>query len=454
MMPPPTFLLLALLGYQAPAPQYDLLLRGGHVVDPKNRISKVTDVAIKGGKIAAVAPGIDPATALKSIDVPGLYVTPGLIDIHVHVFAGPGERGSYVGGQSVAPDGFTLRSGVTAVADAGCSGWRDFDEFKARIVDRSRTRVFAFLNIVGRGMRGTRYESDLDDMEVGPTAEMAGRHKGLIVGIKTAHYPGREFTPVERAVEAARRAEIPVMVDFGRAYPEKSLAELLAKKLGPGDIYTHVYSGLRGELDPSGTANPALFEGRKRGIFFDVGHGGGSFAWRVAVPIVREGFLPDSISTDLHAGSANAGMKDMLNVMSKFLALGLPLDEVILRSTWNPAREIHQEQLGNLSVGAPADVAVLRLEKGTFGYIDSFGARMNGPERLACEMTLRDGRIVYELNGLSRPDWTTLPKDYRNTGDPRWDGNRQPGGMRRGQGQERGPLRPGEPSPAAAPPRP
>jgi dihydroorotase len=260
---------------------------------------------------------------------------------------------------------------------------------------------------------------------------MALRHKGVIVGIKTAHYPGPEFTPVERAVEAATTAGIPVMVDFGRVYPQKTLAELLTKKLRRGDIYTHVYSGLRGELDPSGRANPALSEGRARGIFFDVGHGGGSFAWRVAVPIVGGGFLPDSISTDLHAGSANAGMKDMLNVMSKFLALGLSLDDVILRSTWNPAREIGQERLGNLSVGSPADVAVLRLEKGAFGFVDAFGARLRGEQRLACEMTLRDGKIVYELNGLSRPDWITLPKDYRSTGDPRWDGTRPPPSGRR-----------------------
>src|SRR5262249_25622586 len=161
---------------------------------------------------------------------------------------------------------------------------------------------------------------------------------------------------------------IPVMVDFGRANsPQKTVAELVTKKLRPGDIYTHVYSGLRGELDPSGHANPGLLEGRKRGVIFDVGHGSGSFAWRVAVPVVSEGFLADSISTDLHAGSSNSSMKDMLNVMSKFLALGLSLEQVILRSTWNPAREIHQEQLGHLSKGAPADIAVLKLEQGDFG---------------------------------------------------------------------------------------
>jgi dihydroorotase len=329
----------------------------------------------------------------------------------------------------VAADGFTFRSGVTTVADAGCAGWRDFEQFKIQVIDRSRTRVFAFLNIVGHGMRGRRFERDLDDMQAQPTAEMARRYPGVIVGIKTAHYPGPEFTPVERAVEAGTLANVPVMVDFGRVFPQKNLAELLTKKLRPGDIYTHVYSGLRGELGPSGHANPALWEGRKRGVVFDVGHGGGSFAWRVAVPIVREGFLPDSISTDLHAGSANGGMKDMLNVMSKFLALGLPLDEVILRSTWNPAREIHQEQLGHLSVGARADLAVLRLETGDFGLLDVYGARLRTSQKLTCEMTLREGKIVYELNGLSRPDWTTLPKNYRSTADARWDANRSSNGQ-------------------------
>jgi dihydroorotase len=422
------FLFVMLVSSASAQEQHDLLLRGGHVIDPRNKISAVRDVAIRDGKIVAVAPKIDPATAFKTVDVTGLYVTPGLIDIHVHVFAGSGERSSYAGDHSVFPDGFTFRSGVTAVADAGCAGWRNFEEFKERVIDRSRTRVFAFINIVGNGMRGQRFEQDLNDMQAKPTADMALRHKGLIVGVKTAHYMGPEFTPVEQAVEAGTIANIPVMVDFGRAYPEKSFAELVTKKLRPGDIYTHVYSGLRGELDPSGHPNPALFEGRKRGVIFDVGHGGGSFAWRVAVPIVEAGFLPDSISTDLHTGSMNAGMKDMLNVMNKFLALGLSVDDVILRSTWNPAREIKQEQLGHLSVGSPADVAVLRLEKGEFGFLDMYGARLRGSEKLTCEMTLRDGKIVYELNGLSRPEWTSLPKDYRSTGNPRWDGTRGSGG--------------------------
>ena len=412
---------------QQAQPRYDLLLRGGHVVDPKNNLSAALDLAIKDRKVAAVAADIDPSTALKTVDVKGLYVTPGLVDIHAHVYAGTGERGSYAGDQSVYPDGYTFRVGVTTVADAGSSGWRNFEDFRQRVISRARTRVFAFLNIVGHGMRGVRYERDAEDMDPAATSEMAIKHKGLIVGIKTAHYPGPDFAAVDRAVEAGTRAKIPVMVDFGRASPEKSLAELLTKKLRAGDIYTHVYSGLRGELDPSGHANPALLEGRKRGVIFDVGHGSGSFTWQVAVPIIREGFLPDSVSTDLHVSSANSGMKDMLNVMGKLLAIGLPLDDLILRSTWNPAREIRQEQLGHLSVGAPADVAVLRVEKGDFGFIDMYGAVLKGTQRLSCEMTLRDGRIVYELNGLARPEWTTLPKNYRATGDRRWDGTRTGG---------------------------
>jgi dihydroorotase len=416
-------LLLAVVPVTAAEPKYDVLLRRGHVIDPRNNLSAVRDVAIAGGKVAAVAPGIDPADAFKTIDVSGLYVTPGLIDIHVHVYTGTGEKGSYAGDNSVYPDGFTLRSGVTTVVDAGGAGWRNFEDFKARVIDRSKTRVLALLNIVGHGMRGGAYEQDLADMASAPAGEMARKHPGVIVGIKTAHYGGPEWIPVEHAVEAGQAASIPVMVDFGANKPERPVAELVTKKLRPGDIYTHVYSGLRGELDPSGRVNPGLWEGRKRGVIFDVGHGGGSFAWRVAVPAVKEGFVPDSISTDLHVGSMNAGMKDMLNVMSKFLALGLTLDDVIARSTWNPAREIKQDGLGHLSVGAGADVAVLRLEDGRFGFVDSFGGRLRAPKKLVCEMTLRDGKVVYDLNGLARPDWETLPKDYRSTGDPRWSGN-------------------------------
>lgn len=407
---------------------YDLLLKGGHVIDGKNHVSAVRDVAIKDGKIAAVAANIPASQAHKVVNVAGLYVTPGLIDIHAHVYAGTGERRSYAGDLSVYPDGFTFRNGVTTVADAGCAGWRNFDDFKDRVIDRSRTRIFVFLNIVGSGMRGEKYEQNLEDMEAKPTAEMALKHKGLIVGVKTAHYMGPEWAPYERAVEAGKLADIPVMVDYGANRPERPLYDLLTKVLRPGDIYTHCYSGLRGEQDPE-TKGPskAMTEGRARGVIFDAGHGGGSFAWRIAVPLVKAGFIPDSISTDLHVGSMNAGMKDMLNVMDKFLAMGMSLDEVILRSTWHPAREIKHEELGNFSVGSTADVAVLRVEKGHFGFVDMYGARMDGNQRLLCELTVRDGKVLYDLNGITRESWDKLPADYKRQGDPRWDGYASPG---------------------------
>src|SRR5262245_31384878 len=278
------WLALGAIGRVPAQQKYDLLLKGGHVIDPRNRISAVRDVAIADGKVAAVAARLDPAEAFKVVDVSGLYVTPGIVDIHVHVYAGTGERGSYAGDNSVYPDGFTLRTGVTTVADAGCSGWRNFEDFKQRIIDRAKTRVLALINIVGQGMRGGKFEQDLDDMEARPTADMAVRHKGLIVGVKTAHYAGPEGTPVERAVEAGTIAKIPVMVDFGANRTERPLSELVTKKLRPGDIYTHLYSGLRNEQVESGRVNPALWEARQRGVIFDVGHGGGSFLWRIAVP--------------------------------------------------------------------------------------------------------------------------------------------------------------------------
>ncbi|MBC8165267.1 MAG: amidohydrolase/deacetylase family metallohydrolase, partial [Bryobacteraceae bacterium] len=393
------FPLALLLAAHGLSQEYDLMLRGGRVLDPKNKIDAVRDVAIRDGKIAAVEASIDPAKARKVIDVSGLYVTPGLIDIHAHVYTGTAERSSYAGDNSVYPDGFTFRSGVTTVADAGSSGWRNFPDFKDRVISRSRTRVLAFLNIVGNGMRGSKYENDLTDMDAAATTKMALANKEIVVGIKCAHYSGPEWTPVERAVEAGKEANVPVMIDFGSNHPSaRPLRQLLTEKLRPGDIYTHLYSGLRNEIE-NGKPGPGLAEGRKRGIIFDVGHGGGSFLFRVAGPLTKAGFWPDSISTDLHIGSMNGGMKDMLNVASKLLALGMRLPDVIAASTWNPAREIHREELGNLSVGSPADIAVIRLALGEFGFSDHYGGRLRASQKLVCEATLRDGRLVYDLNG-------------------------------------------------------
>ena len=195
-------------------------------------------------------------------------------------------------------------------------------------------------------------------------------------------------------------------------------------KLRPGDIFTHAYAALGSRqrvVNDQGKVEPFAFEAQKRGIIFDVGHGGGSFAFEQAVPAMQQGFWPNSISTDLHIGSMNGGMKDMLNIMSKFLNMGLSLEDVILRSTWNPAREIQREELGHLSAGAVADVAVLRLEKGDFGFVDVYGARLKGTRKLSAELTIKDGLVVWDLNGITREDWDKLG-DYSAQGDARWDG--------------------------------
>jgi dihydroorotase len=412
-------LLTVLPANAQPLPAYDLLLRGGHVIDPRNRVDAVMDVAIKDGRIAQVAPNLKPSDAIKTIDVKGMIVTPGLIDLHTHNYTGTGERGSYAGDLSIRPDGFTFRNGVTTVIDAGCSGWRNFEDFKERIIDRQKTRILVMLNIVGAGMRGGHYENNLSDMDGQATGRMAARYPGLIVGIKTAHYAGPEWTPVEQAVVAGTIANIPVMVDFGTDWPQRPLYDLLTKKLRPGDIYTHMYSGLRHEQDPV-TKGPqkGMIEGRARGIIFDTGTGGGSFKWSLAIPMIKQGFKPDSISTDMHVDAMNSSTKDMLNVASKFMAIGLSLQEVVADMTAHPAHEIKHDELGNLSPGSVADVAVLSIQKGHFGFTDMVNTRMDGTQKLAAELTIKDGKIVYDLNGLESVAWDAAQSDSHL--DARW----------------------------------
>jgi dihydroorotase len=381
--------------------QYDLLLKGGHVIDAKNNISAVMDVAITGGHIALMAANIPSSSARRTIDVSSLYVTPGLVDMHEHVFSGSMNR-EYLGENCVRADSFSFRSGVTTIVDAGCSGWRNFGEFRDEVINREKTRVFAMLNIVGHGMGGRPdVEQNTEDMDPVKTAEVARRNHDVVVGIKVAHYAGPEWIAVDRGVEAGKLANIPVMIDFATFRPERPFQDLVLKHLRPGDIYTHQYLRAVPMLDENGRVLPYLFEARKRGIIFDVGHGGGSFSFLQAIPAVKQGFVPDSISTDLHTDSMNAGMKDMLNLMSKFLNMGMSLDDVVACSTWHPAREIHHDELGSLSVGSDADVAVLRLVHGDFGFVDSANFRMKGDRKLVAEMTLREGRVVWDLNGMS-----------------------------------------------------
>ena len=386
---------------------YDLVIKGGHVIDPKNNIDGPMDVAVLDGKIVSISKNIDASTAETVVEASGKYVTPGILDIHTHNFHG---NGTYLadGFLSVQPDGFTFKAGVTTVVDVGSSGWRNFEQFKTQTIDKSKTRVLAFLNIVGTGMKGAAWEQDLNDMDAKLTATTAKRYPGVVVGVKVAHYSGPEWDPVERGVEAGTLADIPVMIDFGGVEPELSLESLLMEKLRPGDILTHTFGHVNGRIpivNDDGNLEPYVPQAQDRGVIFDVGHGGGSFRFDQAVPAMEQGFRPNTISTDLHTGSMNGGMKDMLNVMSKFLNMGMNIQEVIAASTWQPAQVIKRIDLGHLSEGAVADIAIFSVREGTFGYIDVRRKRMDGTKKLECELTVRDGAVVYDLNGISSSDW-------------------------------------------------
>lgn len=394
---------------QTAEPLYAIIVKGGHVMDPKNNIDGVTDVAIdKNGKVADVAKNLDPKSAARVIDAKGLIVIPGIIDMHTHNFAGtePDKylRNSYY---AVPPDGFTFRVGVTTVVDAGSAGWKTFEKFKDQTIDRSRTRVLSFLNIVGEGMTGGAGEQNNDDMDARKSAEMALKYKDHIVGFKVAHYNKPDWVPIDRAIEAGTIAgNIPVIVDFGGG--GLSLEELTMKKFRPGDIYTHTYggggSGREGITDPvTKELRPFVFEAQKRGVIWDVGHGAASFSFAHALPAAKAGFWPDVISTDHHGGSMNSAMKDILNVMNKMMATGMSVPAVINSVTWKPAQVIHREELGNLSVGSEGDVTILRLRKGKFGFFDQMGQKVSGKQRFECEATVKGGRVFYDLNGLTTP---------------------------------------------------
>lgn len=395
------------------AQQIDILLKGGHVIDPANDIDSRMDVAISEGKILQVAGNISADQAEKVIDATGLYVTPGLIDMHTHVFHGTQEVG-FSGFEinnsfgSLAPDGFTFRSGVTTVVDAGSSGWRDFYKFKKQTVDNSETRVLAFISIAGSGMLGTLHAQYLDDMDPAATAFTINEYSDIIVGIKAHHYRGPDYTPIERAVEAGNVANVPVMVDFGSHDPPLSLETLLMEKLRPGDILTHTHyssNSRQGAVDENGKVKPFAFAAQERGIIFDVGHGGGGFQYAQAIPSIEQGFWPNTISTDLYRWSMNRGMKDISNIMSKFMMMGMSVQDVILRTTWNPANVIQRTDLGNLSEGSVADVAVFNLMEGDFGYLDARGYRIEGTQKLVAELTIRAGNVAWDLNGIAAPAW-------------------------------------------------
>src|SRR5437773_1038386 len=408
----------------AQSPQYDLLLKGGHVIDPANHINGVMDVAIAKDKIAAVAKDIPTEQAGKVVNASGLYVTPGLIDIHFHIGHGGAPLNWF------APDGrahteplgipadIALQSGVTTIVDAGTAGAETFLEEKEEVIDHAKVRILAFLNIVANGMNGG-LEQSVDEMNPKLCAETIKKYPEIIVGVKTAHYWTEspwdgEHTPwaaVDRAEECGQAANVPVMFDFWPR-PERSYADLILKKMRPGDIHTHVFAQQFPIVLPDGKLNPIMTEARARGVIFDVGHGAGSFWFRNAVPAVKQGFIPDSMSTDLHTGDFT--VLSMSNVISKFLNMGVSLGDLIRRATVNPAHEIRRPELGTLSVGREADIAVLEELRGHFGYIDCGYAKMEGTLRIVAQMTIRGGRILYDPSGLSMVHWEKARPKYFN----------------------------------------
>ena len=395
----------------------DLLLKGGHVVDPANDLDGPADVGLAGGKVARVEREIPAADAKRVVDVSGLCVTPGLLDIHIHAYwtrrPGPGLFTACLN-----PDAHFLKEGVTTCVDTGTAGWQEIGHFKETVIDRSKIRVLAYVNIAGPGMGDPEQTVALLDPK--PAAAAATAFKDVVVGIKTAHYWTNHpfdaehppWASVDRSVEAGALCGMPVMVDFWPRPPERPYDDLILKHLRPGDIHTHVFARQFPVIDDDGKVHEHMHRARERGIHFDLGHGAASFWFRNGARAIAQDFPPDSISTDLHMGNINGHVHSMLDTMSKCMAMGMSFQEVVYRSTVTPAKAIGRPALGTLSVGAEADIAVLRRRTGDFNYRDCGWARISGSERLEAEMTLRAGRIVWDRHGLSCPDWEKAEADY------------------------------------------
>ena len=394
------FLISITFGHPGLSQDIDLLIKGGHVIDARNKIDAKMDVAITDGRILKVARNIPAEDAKKVIDASDCYVAPGLIDPHTHVFVGSKARFAD-GYNSVSPDAITLKAGITTVVDAGTSGWRNFPVFKEQVIDRSTTRVLSFLNIAGSGMTGFPTEEDVNDMDARMTAMVIGQYQDIIVGVKIGHYRGSDWAPFDRALEAGHVEDVPLMVECH--LPLLPLEGIL-ERMRPGDIYTHTYcraSDRECLLDDNLKIRPCVVEAQQKGVRFDVGHGGGMFHFDIAVPAQEQGLLPDSFGSDLHRFSMNSGMKNMLDIMSKFLNMGMDLKDIISRATWNTAQSIQRQDLGNLSEGSVADVVVLSLREGEFGFIDTKRNKLTGNRKLEAELTIREGKVVWDLNGMA-----------------------------------------------------
>jgi dihydroorotase len=405
--------------------RYDLLLKGGHVIDPANGIDEVRDIAVLGNRIARSAASIPASEARKAINLQGYYVTPGLVDLHTHVYL-KGRASTVVADDAVLPHG------TTTIVDAGVAGWKNFEDFKATIIDRSQVRILALLNIVGSGMNDDQSkESIVEDMDPRATAAKILEYPEILVGVKTAHFNLPGWAAVERAVQAGEIANRPVMLDSSiYSNSGRTTREKLLKLMRPGDIHTHMYNDHQVELLNrfSGKVQPWMWEARKRGVLLDLGHGAGGFLWPVAHAAMSQGFPPDTIGTDLHPSSILTPQVRVPNAMSKLINLGMTLQDAVLRATVNPAKAIRRyPDLGTLSEGKIADIAVFELQKGVFAFIDSARKKLTGTKKLECVMTVRDGKVVFDRDARMLPPSGTarlaplprypFPEEPGNEGD-------------------------------------
>lgn len=394
-----------------------MIIKNGLVLDPVTHFYQKADVAVSGGRIAAIAADLPRGKGGRVIEAAGCFVVPGLIDMHCHLYPRLPFTADAIPG--IFPDAHLFQQGVTTAVDAGSCGWRDFPAFLEQVVNRSKVRVLAFLNIALDGMMDMQSEQNPAAFHPQICAAVAKAYPEIIVGMKSAHYwVGRPFdaghTPwasVDRTLEAAALCGLPAMIDMQPALPFRSYPELL-QKLRPGDIHTHVFAQQFPVLDQNGRCYPYLFAARERGVRFDLGHGAGSFWFRNAVPCHRQGFDPDTLSTDLYLDNVNGPSMGLLHILSKYLAIGMPLPETIRRVTEIPALLLGRPDLGKLQVGGGADLAVLHLQEGFTGFVDSGQARLTGRQTLSCRLTVRGGEVVFNPTGLGMPDWEEAPPSY------------------------------------------
>lgn len=374
---------------------FDLLIKGGSVVDPVVLRTADADIGVSGGRIAAMSPRLSETEATRVVDASGLLVTPGLVDLHVHVWSGVAEL-------AIDNDPHHLARGTTTVVDAGSSGSNTFPGFRRYVIEPSATRTLAFLHISGMGQLDLEI-GELEDIRwarVDRAVEMARANSDVIVGIKlrlsTVLVASNARTAFDRAHEAAAAIGKPLMLHIGGTVDATFMLEDALERLRPGDIVTHSFTGWPpGIVDSAGHVIDAAIDARQRGVLFDIGHGAGSFSFRTAEAALADGFQPDTVSSDLHIGNVNGPVYDLVTTLSKFLLLGLPIEEVIAMATVRPARAIGRAgDLGRIAVGGLADLSLLRLVEGRFTFRDTRGESRMADRRLEPVATVRAGVLT------------------------------------------------------------